>query len=565
MSTDTHAETIATVPHVPTGDRGEVLIRRAVTVIVEPVADLGRRRVVGGPASRVAGHARGVGRALPMARATHTDRGAISAERCDAHGEVLIHLAITIVVGRIADFGRDLHAGSTGGRRAEGALVVTADDDSDTALADRVAVVPHGDTEPIEAVVDQTVAVVVDTVAALGLDHREWARRERRADDAMVVSADILPVGAAPHPSAGRAQRDTIGRGDSVVDHAVAIVVEPIAELGRRRAVGLSGRCGANAVPLVGATISPGPADAGAQAVAPHRNAVREEALVHLTIAVVVQQVATLRDRGGLAAIRVHRTDREPVETLDDAGPARPFARARGAECDPIPDEAIVGGAIAVFVDPIAGLSHGEGECRAGRRPVRGARDDALATPRAAEARRAERDALPRVAVVDETIAVIVQAVAPLDARGELLPVRVRRAGDRPAALEADDYARAAFADRVARLARFRAISTVREALILQTVAVVVAPVTTDLVPRRNAAGHVGLGNLGIARGRRRGGARDTDPVEADVAGVAGVCRHVTGLTRRRAGARGECRDKRDEGRRQRDEDPRYTARARNR
>src|SRR5439155_420438 len=151
--------------------------------------------------------------------------------------------------------------------------------------AARVVRVVHAGALVLPTLVDLTVAVVVDAVAGLGAGR---ARSDRALGAVAGAIADdvALPRARADTNRAGPAERK------SVVDDAVAIVVERVAQLGDRHARGDRALHAAAVRGAHVAALARACADANGAALAERR-----EPVVDDTVAVVIATVAELRRR----------------------------------------------------------------------------------------------------------------------------------------------------------------------------------------------------------------------------------------------------------------------------
>ena len=294
------------------GDTGcaqliEGLVDLSVTVVIQPVADLLTLRARLG----VADHAM-PGRGAHAHTVTLAGAGADRTGGSEVH-EALVDAAIAVVVPVIADlvvrwarlgtadhvgavFVARAHAGAGAGTDAGGARGVEAG----------------------EAVVDDAIAVVVEAIADLGgggagLDG---------ADDLGAIFAAGAHAVALAVAHAGDAHR---AQGlEAFVHGAVAVVVHPVADL-RARLTGL----GVTDHMVAGGgahAYARAPADAGAHRAGPSETG---EPIVDVAVAVVVEAVAELGlgiDRRGVADDRatVLRADADPGSLAgSDADPAR--------------------------------------------------------------------------------------------------------------------------------------------------------------------------------------------------------------------------------------------------
>ena len=232
---------------------------------------------------------------------------------------VLVCLTVAVVVESVTDLG-----GGLSWNRAAGESIARADECALTsALADAGLA---GHSQVGEAFIDLAVAVVVHVVAA-ALGPRN--SRDRVADDS-AIEADSE---ALAHACTSAQGADTIGVHGVVVDHAVAVVVHAIAELGRGE--GLSLAIAPGSVGLTG--LKAGSARANLQAAAFAVFDAREavEALVSGSVAVVVLavgHVALELGQGLAVAVAVGAVDAglgacvadADVDLLGPAGEARP-------------------------------------------------------------------------------------------------------------------------------------------------------------------------------------------------------------------------------------------------
>ena len=225
------------------------------------------------------------------------------------------------------------------------------------------------------AVVDDAVAVVVQVVARLGAGQPAAATRTPvAADAARARDARLRAIGADPDAAcAGRpvvaGARRARGAVAAVVDGAVAIVVDAIAQLGTGQRLPLA-RPPLGAVRLGHAVLPPRrarshPLRSGGAAVAGAAVAsLARAAVVDGAVAVVVQSVAQIAVGPDVALARAPEAadaagaaeaDLHPVAAGSDAaGPGRPrVTRALRAD---LAQAAVVDLAVAVVVEPVARL-----------------------------------------------------------------------------------------------------------------------------------------------------------------------------------------------------------------
>ena len=303
---------------------GEGLVHLAVAVVVHAVAELVHRRH---PA-----------RALELAR--HTDgktrltAAFVVAAGLVLLGEGLVDLAVAVVVHAVAELvGRPLSALAMG-------LPVHAGQQTGRA---RAQVVAAGLADPVHALVGLAVAVVVHAVADLG---RGPDRALAGPPEAAHAGLDAGLTGALRQATGPRRVRLTELAGAVLVGLAVAVVVLPVAHLhGRADAASALDRAVHAGQGALGA--GPGVLSAG------HEHA--REALVDLAVAVVVQAVAQLGGRpheahagapGGINA-GLQARDAEPLVRAAGLGAALIAGAA---------DLLLVGLAVAVVVGAIADL-----------------------------------------------------------------------------------------------------------------------------------------------------------------------------------------------------------------
>src|SRR5262249_28787406 len=354
------------------------------------------------------------GRAAKLALGARRGALPVDAQAAAADVGALVDLAVAVVVDAVAHLGR--------GRAAAHALqaAVHAEDLALLAVADvRAARLAHAG----DVVVDDAVAVVVEAVAHLGRPARAAG-----ADEAELAHARQRPRRA--HARAHVARR--AGAGHVVVDLPVAVVVEPVADLGGRVDLAAALRRPLDAHDLALLAL------AGADR--PARRAHVDRIVVDEPVAVVVEPVALLV--GGRRAAPAH-------EHAVDArlGARTALAHVRAARLAHA-DRHVVDHPVAVVVEPVAHLGAGVDGAHAHRHAHATGQDAELAR---AHVRRAARAHVVQ-ALVDEPVAVVVLAVAHFGLGLILRAAGVRGAagGERPRALE---DARAALAHAVAGLA----------------------------------------------------------------------------------------------------------------
>ncbi len=511
------------------------LVHAAVAVVVDAVADLGA-----GPDSAHAD-------ALPVLCALRhallarqvravagVDAGVVDWIAGGARDAVVDH-AVAVVVEAVADLGRRRH-------------IAEAVEHARCALYGPGRALPHvraADLPDLRqiAVVDAAVAVVVDAVAALGggsvgadAGPALGARARQRSVVTRRCQAPVARAGAA----CGRVPAE-------VLEHAVAARQVPAAVLtrgGRVREGDLVGRAVAvvvDAVTHLGLRVDAALADDGAVHASRHSGGARrrieaagladaEGRLVHLTVAVVVDPVADLGARtdeaDALTAALLRALFALAVHAVIEVG-----GLTRGHTQDG--RDAVVDDAVAVVVDAVADLglravrARAEAaarEARAGlthRLTREGARRGARAVHGGESAARDGHDAL-----VDDAVAVVVAAVADLGGGGDQADVVADRA--------LVGLAVAVVVRRVADLHR-RAVRRVaaRERVLvdLDPVAVVVEPLSQVSFPgivaepdqggvlAEDLAGHAGAVGRGLVAGAAFAGGGQ----RADALGVVGV------------------------------------------
>ena len=508
--------------------RDEVLVCGSVAVVVERVAQVGRRRTVGGALQL--GPIRGAddvsAPALACAAAVALHETCRPVEVGECHGaacdEVLVGRAVAVVVERIAQVWR-LAVMAVARQRG---LVGAAHDRAPGALADAAGVALHEAGVAVQIgqlhctavgvlLVGRAIAVVVQSVADV-LSRLVVAGAQ---EGQSVVCADHAAAIALAHAAGIRQhqaavavqvrQRDDTARLVVLVGRAVAVVVEPVADVlggvgqggaGERRvvrgalhlAVGALADTARVEERQARAAVRVGVADRAARLVV----------LVGGAIAVVVEAVTDVLVRhgqGGAGQRRLVRAaEHDAVDALTDAAglvEGQPLDAAQIGVGDGAAGLVVlVGGAVAVVVEPVADvLGRGEegGACQ--RRLVGMTHDLAtVALPDATRVAEAEARRAPGIGVadraaglevlVDQTVAVVVDAVADLSGLQRMAGARQRRK-PRPA----DDVSARAGTDTT-RVALLEALGAVEvdhlgvavgpEVLVGQAVAVVVEIVT---------------------------------------------------------------------------------------
>ena len=414
----------------------EVVVDRPVAVVVRAVAELGLGDdglVAGdGPVGTAGGRA-GEARAALDARGRVGDGAGLTEAGVD---EVVVDESAAVVVDAVTRLG-SLDEGQRADLRAilahvcaelAGPLLTAGDDAGGSELG-------VGDV-----IVDDIVAVVVDTVARLRLrgDGGRAGQLAGLADHGGLRARAVEAVVAADSLTGELA---VLGR---VVDDVVAVVVDAIA--GLRHRVGLvrhAGEAAVQAVPGAGGAGAPLTGD-GAVATA------TGVALVGRTAAVVVEAVADLR-RGRFARDAGQRA----VDALLGRGRADPREGIVAADVGTVDDEGVgarvlhgrfVREAVAVVVLPVADLRQ---RARLEADALLDAAELADVVAGIAEARVASvAGAEVGGLVVDETVAVVVDVVADLglglvellagrDARDAVELARLARAVVRRVALGA--------------------------------------------------------------------------------------------------------------------------------
>jgi hypothetical protein len=367
----------------------------------------------------------------------------------------------------------------------------------------------------VVGLVDVPVAGVVGAVARLD------ARRARLDVALQARVTGVQGARAADHDAAALAGADADGArlplARHLVDAPVAVLVDVVADVGVRRQVE------AVADEAAGLEVAHRPPAEVTADPGPPRTGLRDEDVVDLAVAVVVEPVAALGHRlartFALAPAGAVGGARLPARaTLAAPGPVRrrAVAFARGAGVAPAV-EALVDAAVAVGVAAAARLGGGRdrAEARAVERPLP-VDADAPAIPAGADRRRArtghaQRSALGRL--VEDAIAVVVGVVAGLLARQSL--VEALGEGAVPAdalAHPADPAQRRVFRAVVAVPGQGEAV----DALVDDAIAVVVDAVAR-LAGRYAGRGVALDGAAGAADGAGGTGAA----AEADAAGLA--------------------------------------------
>jgi hypothetical protein len=383
-----------TLRYLTEADRdGTAVIDDAVAIIVEPVAGVDRVRITG---NRIAhGVASIVADPVTVAGAdAAAHRARISAS------SVLVDLAVAVVVEVVAALGGSLFIGQAD-RPLPCAGHVAA---RANARLPGVACVPNTSN----AVVYVTVAIVIEQIADLGSG-------QHLPDALAVVAADALshPDAAFTHPlGSGRTvvawflERTA---GSAVIDQAVAVVVDAVAELGCRRsgdgvtARGVAG-FGAHQRARTRAGASPGRAGL----------AEAHKLLIDLAVAIVVKAVAEFVER----CTRPRATGHPAVVGAHPqaVGLAEPLPqRARFAEA-----QLLVDFAVAVVVDAVAPLGSWEPRLRAAGGGTIGRADRRTGLSASANADLTRR--IDRKVLVYFAIAVVVKTVAGLDGAGAGAP-----------------------------------------------------------------------------------------------------------------------------------------------
>jgi hypothetical protein len=370
----------------PLIESGVVLVDLPVAVVVGAVTHL-RARLSDGVADERAGFA-----GLP-ARGTCALPARIA--RLAAARIALIDLAITVVVEPVADVRREgieLHAG----QRARLAV-----ENAGGALTDEAGVA--GRTFPEIFFIDLAVTVVVEPVADL----------LRRGDDGTALHPGIAAERLAAPTLALQLLRDAglAGVRIAVVDFAVAVVVETVADFVRRLGVGDALRAGAgvHGVAEIGDALrGAGGADAESARLAVPAEAL--QAVVDVTVAVVVEPVAAFG-----RALELSSTDHAP----DFAAPVALAAGATVARVARLTDHGhvFVDRPVAVVVQVVADLVAGDAVARAHDHP---GDTGLLAAAAFTDAGHDTRGASAGVALVDLAVAVVVRLIAEFHAGGEV-------------------------------------------------------------------------------------------------------------------------------------------------
>ncbi len=303
------------------GAAAEALVRLAVAVVVDAVADLDAR-LDDGAATHDAAH--GITREGPWRLAgTHTHDAAF------AHVELLVGLAVAVVVDGVAALRGGLAGNADAAHGARGIAVELG--------RPRAGADPHAaDVPDAEAVVGRAIAVIVQAVAGLGA-----ARAGRRVADRLAVLVADPRARSFAHTQAGGARLAEV---EVLVRVAVTVVVDAITDLDVRRA-GLGG-AGHPAGGIAGER-----PDRTTGPLAERADRAHGEVLVDVAIAVVVRVVADLD--AGLPGDRV-------------AGHVSAVRRAQGLAAAHTGAHAVCAGvahgiilvdvAVAVVVQTVAGL-----------------------------------------------------------------------------------------------------------------------------------------------------------------------------------------------------------------
>jgi hypothetical protein len=385
---------------------GRVVVDGAVAVVVFAVAGLGRH-VAAGPA-RVAQVfvddpvavvvlevAQFVGRLLVRCADLHAALAGRNAACAVTHPPGAADLAnpdhaivderVAVVVEAVADLGARRRQGNADDRPALARALTGAADARQVGLAGLA---------DAEALVRRAVTVVVEAVADLVARHSDGVALDGAvATHGPAVGADAASAGVAP----------LIALGVALVDLIVTVVVEAIAELGRRQAIGHALDI---ALDTVGQTGGAGAAEPGCTGHAPLR-----VVLVDLTIAVVVDGIADLGPRHA------------DLKTEQAAGAAVREARRASARLAGITVLAGLGVvfvalAVAIVVPAVADLRPGLAVADALHATVETGGEAACALTRDA---RVALHAAARIAFVRRVVAVVVEPVADLVGREELL------------------------------------------------------------------------------------------------------------------------------------------------
>src|SRR5690606_37452744 len=198
-------------------EAGKTLVDRPVAIVVEVVADLRR----GARRDRV--HARD--RAVDAGRlAGRADPGRARSARDAAARIALVDRAVAIVVDAVADLGPGEHLTEARAELTAGAGLHAGRARPSSDGAGWAVVARSSEREPRLVLVDADVAVVVDAVAALRL-HGPGRATHHRA----VLARRHAARARAGHPGRAHEARSRI----ALVDHAVAVVVDAVADLVR--------------------------------------------------------------------------------------------------------------------------------------------------------------------------------------------------------------------------------------------------------------------------------------------------------------------------------------------
>ena len=242
----------------------EALIDEAVAVVVDRIADLGRSGTLRSarPPGAVSTHPR-------------QDSAVFRCPRLHLAGfeEALVRLSIAVIVEAIAGLGFGAHRPDTGPRFAPVAALHPCVAAAAPAGLGRARITAR------RCVVGRTIAVVVETIAAIALG------RQHLADACARDAGDTGPPTRTADADTGRRRRGVVTEGIHViVDLSVAVVVAAIAGL-RRGHTQRAERLPAQAQPAPGAAF----------VAAALQGCLRRRVFVRHGVTVVVERVAALR------------------------------------------------------------------------------------------------------------------------------------------------------------------------------------------------------------------------------------------------------------------------------
>jgi hypothetical protein len=355
-------------------------------------------------------------------RNTSVDRWGRAGITAAAH-EAFVGSTVAVVVEAVADFRRRTdraHAGTEGAGRA-GLGSVPADAEPTRARPVREARL--GQRPACEhVVVDDAIAVVVDRVAGLG-DRHEGGRR-RNALNRATDAADALK-GAGCSAASASEGASTAGRRTAAARRAseitpVAVLVDRVAaDLGCRTDLAGAGAPDGRSFTEGDAGLRAGHADAATRERHRVAGAGANDVFVDHAVAVVVDAVAGLVDRGTSRHVAGDHAFRAGVETVTSASADALATRRRRGNDARIgsADHAGIADAVAVLVLEVAALLEcGNDLADASAEDASGA--DARAGSAFADASRAGSTRVAALDVaVDRAIAVVVHVVAGLGCR----------------------------------------------------------------------------------------------------------------------------------------------------